>query len=310
LPSEFSGETTEMHGLVANELKGNAEFGWAAANLYGFPLGRGSLTANLREGVVDIQPLKVSVGEGRINLVPRVYLNSEPSSLVVERGRVLENLQITPEISRGWLKFIAPFVADATEAKGTFSLDLAGAKLPLASPAKGNVRGTLHIHGATIGPGAMGRELLVLGQQVQGLIRGQALSALTGTQSSQWLQLPEQQVEFHLVDGRVHHQNLQLVVGEVAMVTSGSVGMDQSVDIVARVAIRDSWVAQNRMLAGMKGKTLEIPIKGTLGRPLADSRVVASVARQLLQGTAEQAVEREIQRGLERGFQQLFGPQR
>lgn len=314
LPSTNATQTASVPAeptrVVSNKLLGEAQFGWAAANLYGFPIGKGSLAANLREGVVEVQPLKVAVGQGRINFAPRVYLNNVPASLVVDRGRVLENVQITPEISRGWLKFIAPFVADATEANGTFSLDLAGAKVPLSAPAEGNVRGTLLIKQAAIGPGAMGRELLVLGQQIQGLLRGQALSSLTGTQTAQWLQLPEQQVEFHLVDGRVHHENLHLVVSDIEIVTSGSVGMDQSVDLVARVAIQDSWVAQNGLLAGLKGKTLEVPIKGTLGRPLADSRVIANVARQYFQGTAERAVEREIQKGLERGLQQLFGPPR
>lgn len=305
-----AGESARPSGLVANELSGEAQFGWAAANLFGFPIGKGSLTANLREGVVDFQPLRVAVGTGRIDLTPHVYLNGQPATLVVDNGRVLENVQITPEISRGWLKFVAPIVADATEAQGTFSLDVSGAKVPLAAPSRGNVRGTLHIRRAAIGPGAMGRELLVLGQQIQGLIRGQALNSLVGTQTAQWVQMPEQHVAFYLVDGRVYHEKLQLVVGDVGITTSGSVGLDQSVDLIARVAIRDSWVADNRLLAGLKGKTLEIPIKGTLSRPLGDSRVVANVARQYFRGTAERAVEREIQKGLERGLQQLFGPPR
>lgn len=297
-------------GLVSSELKAETQLGWTAASVYGFTIGRGKLSAVLREGVVDFKPIIAAVGDGRMNVTPRALLNSKPATLVVERGKIVENVRITPEMSRGWLKFVAPMLANATEVQGKFSIDLAGAQFPFSDPSQGNARGTMQIHGANFGPGPMGRELLIPAQRIQALLRGQNVNSPADSQTSDWLQLPEQQVAFHLVDGRVHHENLQIVAGDVAIVTSGNVGMDQTVDLVARVPIRDEMIAGNQMLAGLKGQTLQIPVKGSLSRPLVDSRVIANVTRQVLRGAAERAVENQVQRGLEKGLQQLFGPPR
>ena len=107
-----------------------------------------------------------------------------------------------------------------------------------------------------------------------------------------------------MVNQRVHHRGLRLVVDDVVIRTQGSVALDQSLDLVAIVPIQDEWVARNRYLASLKGQSLQLPIQGTLKNPRVDGGALAQLSRQALGGAASRLLEQELNRGLQR----LFGP--
>jgi len=100
-----------------------------------------------------------------------------------------------------------------------------------------------------------------------------------------------------MVQGRVYHRGLEVWAGRDVMIrTHGSVGLDQTVALVAEVPIQDAWIERERSLASLRGQSLQVPISGTLGEPRMDSRAIQQLASQLLRGAAQQAIGDELNR--------------
>ena len=290
-------------GLVPPELTARARLGWQGANIQGLRAGPGKLDASLAKGVVSFKPLDVPVSEGRLRAAPRIDLNGTPVILQVAAGPFLENMRISPEMCRTWLKYVAPLVADATSAEGRFSIALDGARVPLAAPEQSRVRGRLTIHAARVGPGPLARQFLSAAQQVKGIVEQGAGGV--NLLAASWLELPQQTVAFAVDDGRVQHQGMTVAVGDVTIRTSGSVGFDQSIALAANIPIRDRWVDGKRYLLALKGTSVKIPVHGTFSQPRLDSRALRDLSRSLLRDAAGRLLEDELNRGLRR----LFGPQ-
>src|SRR5438270_512831 len=84
---------------------------------------------------------------------------------------------------------------------------------------------------------------------------------------SVWIEMPEQQVPFKLENSRVYHEGMTFSVKNVVLKTRGSVGTDNTLNLVPDVPIKDEWLGDAKVLAGLKGKTISIPISGTTSRP-------------------------------------------
>ena len=155
-----SAEPRQAVGLVSTELVGEASLGWQAAQYVGLVAGPADFKAQLKQGIVYIGPLDIPVSDGRLTTNPRILLNDPVPQLVVDRGPLIQNVRITPEMCNQWLKYVAPLLADATEAEGKFSLNLEGASVPLFTPLASSVQGGLAIHGAQVGPGPLAKQYL------------------------------------------------------------------------------------------------------------------------------------------------------
>jgi hypothetical protein len=262
------------------------------------------MQAQLARGTVSFSPLSVPIQQGRLTLAPHIDLNGQPLVMTLERGRVLENVVFTPEICHDWLKYVAPLLADATRAEGTFSLDLAGAQVPLTNPAATNTSGVLSIQAAQVGPGPLAAQLLAVAQQVQAVLeRKLPVGDLSGASDS-WLRIEQQHVDFQMADGRVHHRGLEFKVRDVTIRTHGWVALDETMSLVAEIPVLDRWTQSERALAGLSGQVLAIPIQGTLSRPQLDTRALAQLSGQVVRGTAERLLQDELQKQLQR----LLGP--
>jgi hypothetical protein len=103
-----------------------------------------------------------------------------------------------------------------------------------------------------------------------------------------------------MVEGRVHHEGLQLTIGDVVVRTKGSVGIDESLQLLAEVPVRDQWVQNDRYLSALRGQVLQLPVQGSLGRPRVDTQALAGLTRQTVTGAASQLLQQELGRGLDR----------
>ncbi|MCH5372716.1 MAG: hypothetical protein JJ992_01980, partial [Planctomycetes bacterium] len=220
--------------LVPADLSGDFRAGWQSADAYGMKLGAADLQGSLSNCLLQLRPLDIPVSEGRFTTTPRLDLSAMPVRLMLDKGPLIENVRISPEMCQTWLKYVAPLLADATRAEGTFSVALDGANLPLPDPTLSTVKGVLTIHSGRVGPGPLVQEFLTKAQQVRTMIDGGG-SASGNSQLATWLTVPEQQVRFDVRDGRVQHQGLTVAAGDVVLRTSGSVGIDQTLALIVEV---------------------------------------------------------------------------
>jgi hypothetical protein len=285
-----------------NEIAANAGVGWDSINAYGLEAGRGQLSGSLANGLIRFEPLDVSFTQGRLRATPEIFLARDPAVLVLGQGRVIEQARITPELLESWLQYVAPLLANATRAEGLFSIDLEKASVPVSNAHQSDVAGALTIHAAQVRPGPMTQQLVNVAQQVDTILRRRP----PASGSSAELQIDEQIVPFQIVEGRVHHRDLFIEVGDVMVRSRGSVGFDKTLRLVAEVPILDKWVERDANLRALRGQTLEIPIEGTLSNPKIDNRILKDLARKVAGGTVNNLIDGAVKDGLDKGLEGLF----
>lgn len=279
-------------------LSGEAGIGWHSAQAYGLTLSHGDIAGKLQDGVGQLTMTDVSVSEGVVRFSSQLQLNQVPSQLVLPKATVIEKVRLSPELCAGWLKFVAPALADATRVDGRFSMTLAGGPIPLLTPTTGDVSGRLEIHESQILPGPLATQIIGVIDQIKVLTKTGTASA--ADRQRVWVTLPEQQVPFRLVQGRVHHEGLTLVTKEAVLKTRGSVGLDESLDLTIEIPVRDEWLRSNKFLSSLRGQSLSVPVRGTLTRPQVDPKLFERLAREATTGAVENLLDQELQKGLKK----------
>ena len=259
---------------------------WDGANLYGFPLGPGEIKATLANGMLQIEPLDLAVNQGRIHLAPQVQLKPDPMELRLPKGPLAQHIQVDAATCGSMLKFIAPALAGVTTAQGSFSIELDDCRVPLTDPAKADVSGRLIVHAMTIGSSPLTHELAVF----------------QGRESAAQMR-PESVVPFRLTQGRVYHDNLELIFPDITIRSRGSVGLDETLDVLVQMPVPAKWLAGNAVAAqAMRSQTISAPLRGTLGKPQLDPKAMQELTGQFLQKAAGNVIEGELNR--------FFGPKK
>jgi hypothetical protein len=286
----------------SRRVRAQLELPWSGANVYGLPVGPGRLAAVLGDGAVRVEPLTLAVGEGTLTAAPKVRFDPQPAELTLPPGPLITNVRISPEVSEAMLKYVAPVLAGATQSEGQFSMQLDNTRVPLADSKKADVAGKLSVHSVRVVPGAMANQLVGVARQIEALAKRRDPTARAQQSQVTLLNIRDQQVNFKVIEGRVHHQNLEFQVNDITLRSQGSVGFDQTVQLTLQIPIQDAWIAKEPLLAGFKGQALQVPVGGTLSHPQIDARAVASLSQQLLQGAAQQAVGGELNKALDKLF--------
>lgn len=290
--------------LVPAELEGEVGLGWERMTAYGLAVGPQQLTARLDRGIVTVSPLQTSVAGGQVRVAPRIDLNQTPITVTLDPPTSIQGVQLTPELVRSWLKYVAPLLADATTVQGLFSLEVTGARIPVAQPALASVMGRVILDDASLEPGPFVQQIVGSLDGIMALTK-QANPIARFTQPGQrWLSVPRQQIDFQMEQGRVYHRNLEARVGDLVLRTQGSVGIDQTIDLLAEMPLTEKLLGNDRFSATLQGQTLKIPVRGTLSRPELDQRGIAEMGRGMITNTAERLLQDEIGKGL----QKLLGP--
>jgi translocation and assembly module TamB len=283
-PAWYRGPFSLATGQSAASLK------WDGANVYGLQVGPGELKAGMANGAVQIEPLDLSVSRGRMHLAPSVRLVPAPIELSMPKGPLAQQIQIDPTLCATMLKYIAPVLADVATAQGSFSIDLDGCRLPLGDLAKGELAGRFTIHTVEIGAGPLVRELAVFhASETPAKLRQESV------------------VLFRMVGGRVYHQGLELMFPNLTIRTYGSVGLDQTMAIMAELPVPPKWLEKNNLISqALRDQVIRVPIAGTLSKPQLDKKAMQDLTRQFMQRATQNLLEGETGKVLDR----LFGPKK
>jgi hypothetical protein len=204
-----------------------------------------------------------------VELLPAWLADAHEARLVIEPATVVNHAQLSTGMCEDVLKFIAPVFSNATttSGSGSFSLALAGGGIPVDRLRDAQFQGVLTLHAVNIVPGEWLAKL------------------------AKFIKLPgelniarESAVKFEVADQRVHHSGLEFGFEELHVRTSGWVGFDESLDLLAEVQLHlsDSTAARLPVLGALNNRVLQLPIKGTLKHPEVDWGGRAEVASGLL----------------------------
>ena len=307
---QLSGTRTEPIQVVwtsaaganwSDNLSIDTKLGWETASVLGIDVGEADVGIQVIDGLLTSETeIPVSNGWLRWNLQGNIA--EEPMRFQQQPQRVIDQVAITPMMCQGWLKFVAPLLAEVTKVEGNLSLDIDRAIITPTDPNQQQIAGKLRIHQANVGPGPLADQILLLVNQVKA-IRDGNLTAASSPQAT-WLALPDQQIEFAVDSGRVIHRDLRIEAGDVTITTSGNVGINGQLEMLASIPIRDEWLSKAPALASLQGQSLQVPIGGTLNRPQLDTRVFSQLAVQAAQGVAQGYLQKQVDRGLNK----ILGP--
>jgi hypothetical protein len=172
------------------------------------------------------------------------------------------------------LQLAAPILANAAWAEGEISLSIDEFRLPLDPrrvPADGNpaaveapvahAAGRLELHAVETG---LKNPIL---QQI-----ADKLASLLGTQMPTRVRIADGSlVNFELRDRRVHHDGLAFGLPEISSTlliqTSGSVGLDKTLDLRVQVPIALDLALSGPLAQRLSGKSINLVVTGTLDDP-------------------------------------------
>ncbi|MCH8922040.1 MAG: hypothetical protein IIA67_02690 [Planctomycetes bacterium] len=279
----------------------DVQLGWREIDFYGLKAEHGTLQVKLSGGQITVAPLDLKVNQGRVTAAPAVRLTGKHAVLLLGKGPLARDIVLTKEVCAGGLKYIAPVVADAVDAQGRFSIDLDGASVPLSAPEETKLSGRLTVHTIKLTPGPLTGQFLQLAGRLETIFRG---GGLAGRVADTTVTMREnQQVEFRMAHGRIYHQGLELIAAGAVIRTSGSVGIDETLDLVVELPIQEKWIGRDSRLAPWRNRVIRIPIRGTLSRPKVDARVLGDLAAHLARQAGQKFLQDQINKRLEKLLQ-------
>ena len=280
-------------------LEAKTTLAWQAGRLAEFPVGPGELPLRLIEGQLAFGPCDIPVSGGRIRGAPWLQLLPSPGELVVPPGPLVEHVVLTPGICSHYLSWLSPILRSATEARGRLSAETGGGRLPLADPLTGRLAGQLWLEDFAVTPGDMAGPLVNLLAQLQSVVDPRFAFG----DRVVLLRARPEPIRVRLADGRVHHDNLVLDMGQLSVRSQGSVGRDGSLAMQLEVAFRGDLAGATPVVAGLLRTPLVIPLRGTVRRPQFDATAIDTILGRIMENTAD-AVLRD---GIGRGLEALFG---
>jgi hypothetical protein len=266
-------------------LTGEAALGWESIRSHGFDVGPGELKATMTRGVVTVAPITATFCGGKVTLAPTVKFDSTPGEVVLAAGPVVDHAKLSPRATAGALGYALPAFAKAGEADGEISATVGANRIPLDDFARAEIGLTLVIHKATVGAGPLATEL----------------ATVLGAKATTMTLAAEEAVPVRVANGRVYHEHFGFRVGGTTLHTSGSVGFDDTLDLVVDVPLpKDLPALKNNpiLLKSVAGKVVKVPVTGTLTRPQIDKagfeRAVLALARDGARDAGKDAIEKEL----------------
>ena len=286
------GSTGGPAPFISSSLQASTRVAWAGGDVLEMPIGQGITEVIIDQAVVSTAISPTAFSGGQIQMSPKIDLRSSEPVLYLDRQRILDSVQMTPETCASALKYINPLAAGATSAEGTFSIDSDGVQVPLYDPLKMRARATVTLQNVVVSAGPMAEQLIGAAKQLQSIIRPDKVNA--SRDYNTWLKMSEQTVPISVENGRVYHEGIRFSHDDIQIETSGSVGLDQSVNMVARIPIPEAWLTSSKYLDGLKGQAISIPITGTVSKPVLDRQAIRSFSGQLAKAAAGNAINKVL----------------
>ena len=272
---------------------------WTAADIDGFQIDAGEMPVRLFEGQLALGPFEIAASGGRLRGAPWIKLLPLPGELIVPPGRAIDRVALSSRLCDQWISWAVPIIGKSARMQGVASLDLAGARLPLADPFGGELSGQFIFENLEVTPGPQLEPLAMLMVKLQSLVDPRFAFG----DKAVLLRVRPDPVRVRLVDRRLWHEGLVMDMGQLVVKSGGSVGADGSLAMAVEVAFRGDMAAQTPIVAQLLRTPLVIPLGGTVSRPQFDAGALDKILGRIVENTAEAV----INDGLKRGLENLFG---
>jgi translocation and assembly module TamB len=271
---------------------------WTAAEVAGFQFAPGEMPVRFFEGQLALGPFDLAASGGRLRGAPWLRLLPAPGELIVPPGRCLDRVLLTRQMCDRWVNWLVPLIGQSTHTQGLMSVDLAGARLPLADPFGGEASGQVIFENLEATPGEQMRPLVNLIAKLQTAIDPRFAFG----DKVVLLRVRPEPVSIRLADRRLWHEGLVMDSGQLVIRSAGSVGADGTLSMVMEVAFRGDIAGATPVVGQLLRTPLAIPLKGTVSRPQFDARSLDVILGRIVENTTEAVIGPKLSRDLETLF--------
>lgn len=270
---------------------------WTEATAYGLQSRNGKVKLSMLGDQINMTPISLPINNGRILKLPTLDLSTQPLSVEFEKGLTLDRINLTEQICSDWLRFVSPLLSDATRPSGTFSVLPEAGKFQLENMQEADLAGKINIHRAQVRPGPLTDELLDMVSAIRILQERNRNDLL-------FMEMSNQTIEYRVVDGRVHHAGFQFNVGDFTFDSRGSVGFDETLDIVITMAFPRDIAERGPILQSITSQPLEFHLTGTMKDPKIKGEELKEMGKrigiQAAEGLLQKILENRERRGPKR----------
>lgn len=291
-------------GSLIRDLAIDTSAAWVAGDIDGIPLAPGEMAVRLLEGQLAFGPFDIPAAGGRLRSAPWIRLEPAPGELIVPPGRVAERVALSGPLCDRWMKWLVPVLGHSTHTSGMVSIDLAGARLPLADAFGGELAGQVLFESLEVTPAAAIQPLVNLIVKLQSVVDPRFAFG----DKAVLLRVRPDPVRVRLSGRRFAHEGLVIDAGQLVVTSQGSVGHDGSLDMRLEVALRGDVIGQTPVLGQLFRTPLLVPLKGTVAKPQFDAAALDAILGRIVENTAEAVIKDGIGRGLEAMFGQPQPP--
>ena len=274
---------------------------WTAAEIDGFALGAGEMPVRLFEGQLAFGPFDVAAAGGRLRGAPWVRL-AAPTELIVPQGRLAERVSLSGPLCDRWVGWLSPLLGHATHTRGVVTIDVAGGRLPLASPFAGELAAQVVFDEFEVTPAGATQPLVKLLAKLQAVVDPRFAFG----DKVVLLRVRPDPITVRLAEGRLWHEGLVMDSGQLVVRSRGSVAADGTLAMVVEVALRGDIAGQTPVVAQLLRTPLAIPLKGTVQRPQFDAQAIDVLLGRIVENTAQAVIQDGVVRGLE-SLETIFG---
>lgn len=259
------------NGSIALTVDGS--LGWDSGKVAGLKFGAARVPIHMTETSLKITQSAVPLGDGQVRLAGELQYRPGPAVLRVQPGTVAESIQLTEEMTDGWLTYITPLVHRVERIHGVFGVEIDEATVVLGSPEQSRVVGKLNIRHADMSLTPMTRELVRALKSLQSLSKGQTRVPSEELQGQ--ITMPSQVVDFELDSGVVNHKRAEFALDDTRMASSGAVTLDGKLAIIAQLP-RD-YIAIGKNPVREHDRIITLPVTGSINQPRIDPTGLGSV---------------------------------
>ncbi len=274
---------------------------WKEATAYGITSKDGKVKLTMAGNDLLLTPIEIPVSGGHIRQLPSFDLSTTPLTVKIQEGLTLDKVALTEEICHDWLRYVSPLLSDATRPSGTFSLVASPATFQLEKMNEANLSGKLNIHKAQVRPGPLADEIINMVSAVR------AAKGPGQQEEIIFLEMENQTVDYQVVDGRVYHAGFNFKVGDFDFSSNGSVGFDETLDLVISMAFPDELANRGPILQSLQDEALVFKVTGTMDKPVIKGDQLKDVGKRIGIKAAEGLLERILERRGNRGVRPRRG---
>ncbi|MEZ5941416.1 MAG: hypothetical protein R3C18_08505 [Planctomycetaceae bacterium] len=289
--SESATDDTMPEKANSQDFKITTSVAWDRLAGYGLISEDGEVSFSSSKDWLLLAPVSFPVNGGQVRQIPEISISGESRRFRIQQGLILDQIELTEPVVRQWLKYPAPLLANATAIEGKFSLETGElAEGEIGHMETADIPGYLIIHSAFIAPGPMLQQVQDLVDRISVMVGGRAIP-----RDKVRITMTEQRVPFRVLEGRVYHKDFVLEIGAVRILTEGSVGLDETLDLKLSIPLNDEWLDKGPVLRSLQGEVITFNVRGTLSDPKFDLRPLGEFGRRIGIKAAGGLLERILQ---------------